>query len=337
MVDLATGCVLAFSVSFSNPSRRSVAKAMRDCVRRHSKLPREIIVDRGPEFRSVYFSALMAHSKVEAVMRPSSHSRYGGEVEGLFGEFRKIWLSQRPGNLVDFKEVRGVDGKFNPKEMAVLTPHDFYREFEAFIGWRDARPRGLGLYSPRLTLDRHVREYPFMGLHQKYDDEYLLATAVESKNYTLDFQRGIHIDGMWYYSPSLADLRGKRTSLEVRVDPENPHVVYGLIGNQWVPCYSSRINRYSALDPICQRVEGLIALDAFSDRQKIKQQADEDVVRIIRAMTDSSQQQAKSKVAMLPVDEQQDLAEDSVFDLLKDAEIHSLETESWEVKHVWDH
>lgn len=338
MIDLATGCVLSFSISFQSPSRRSVAKVMRDCVRRHARLPREIIVDRGADFRSVYFSALLGHYKVEHVLRPASHSRYGGEVEGLFGEFKKVWLSQRPGNMADFKEARGVDGKLKPRERAVLTPHDFYRELEAFISWRDSRPRGTNISSPKNTLAAHMREYPFVGIKQEYNDEFLLATAVDSKYYKLDLQRGIHIDGMWYWNPDLAGLRGKRGSLEVRVDPENPHVIYGLIANQWVPCYSSRINRYSAIDPVSQKVEGLIATEAFSARQKVKQQADEEVVRIIRSMADSSEQNGKSQVAVLPfVDDSFELEEESVFNLLKDAKFQPLETEAWEVKHVWEH
>jgi transposase InsO family protein len=338
MVDLATGCVLAFSVSFQSPSRRSVAKVMRDCVRRHGMLPREVIVDRGSDFRSVYFSALLAHSRMELVLRPASHSRYGGEVEGLFGEFKKQWLSQRPGNTADFNNARGVDGKLQPKELAVLTPHDFYREFEAFISWRDSYPKGTALSAPSSVLSRHMREYPFVGVQQEYNDEYALATAVDSRDYKVNFQRGIHIGGMWYWSPELNGFRGKKSSVEVRVDPENPHVIYGLVGSQWVPCYSSKINRYSALDPISQWVDGLIVLDAFSARQKVKQQADEEVVRIIRGMTENSHQQGQSQVAVLPSGkENQEVEEDSVFALLKDAEIHSLETESWEVKHVWDH
>jgi transposase InsO family protein len=338
MVDLATGCTLAFSVSFQSPSRRSVAKVMRDCVRRHGILPREIIVDRGSDFRSVYFSALLAHSRMELVLRPASHSRYGGEVEGLFGEFKKQWLSQRPGNTANFKNARGIDGKLQPKKLAVLTPHDFYREFEAFISWRDSCPKGTSLSAPSSVLSRHMREYPFVGVRQEYNDEYALATAVDSRDYKVNFQRGIHIGGMWYWSPELNGFRGKKSSVEVRVDPENPHVVYALIGTQWVPCYSSRINRYSALDPISQWVDGLIVLEAFSTRQKVKQQADEEVVRIIRGMTENSHQQGHSQVAILsPGKENQDVEEDSVFALLKDAEIRSLETESWEVKHVWNH
>lgn len=288
MIDLATGCVLAFSISFQDPSRRSVSKVMRDCVRRHERLPREVVVDRGSDFRSVYFAALLAHSKIELVSRPASHSRFGGEVEGLFGEFKKQWLSQRPGNTTDFRNAREVDGKMKPKEMAVLTPYDFYREFEAFVSWRDSNPRSMAVEAPRILLIRHMREFPFIGIQQKYDSEYVLATAVDTEDYALDLQRGIHIGPSWYWSPELATLRGKKGSLEVRVDPENPHVVYGLVNGQWIPCYGSKINRYSALDPVSQWVEGLVAIDAFGARQKVKQQADEEVVRIIERMTESS-------------------------------------------------
>lgn len=338
MVDLATGCILAFSISFQDPSRKSVAKVMRDCVRRHGLLPREIIVDRGPDFRSVYFSALLAHSKLELVLRPASHSRYGGEVEGLFGEFKKQWLSQRPGNTADFKNARGVDGKLKPKELAVLTPHDFYHEFEAFISWRDSRPKGLSLSAPKNELSRHMREFPFVGVQQEYNDEYALATAIDSRNYKLEFQRGIHIRGMWYWSPELTAMRGKRSSVEVRVDPENPHVVYVLVGSRWIPCYSSRVNRYSALDPVSQWVDGLIAIGAFSARQKVKQQADEEVVRIIRDMTDNPRQQGTVQMALISTTENSHaLEEESIFNLLKGAEIQSLDTERWEVKHVWEH
>ncbi|WP_028884898.1 integrase catalytic domain-containing protein [Teredinibacter turnerae] len=336
MIDLATGCVLAFSVSFSSPSKKSCAKVMRDCVRRHGRLPKGIIVDRGPEFKSVYFSALLAHSKIEPILRPTAHSRYGGEVEGLFGEFKKQWLTQRPGNLADYKEARGVDGKLAPKKRAILTAYDFFREFEAFVNWRDSNPRGIEIEAPRVRLSKHMREYPFVAISQSFDDEYALATAVESKKYKVDPQRGLHIGAMWYWSPEIKSFGGNKPSIEVRIDPENPHVVFGLIDNKWCPCFSSRINRYSALDPISQSVEGLIAVEAFNERQKIKQEADEEIVRIIRKMSEDSKANEVSQIVEFESDIRFDEEnETSIFDKLKSAEIKPLNAESWEVKHVW--
>ncbi|HEY8942486.1 MAG TPA: transposase family protein, partial [Cellvibrio sp.] len=61
LIDIATSKILGISISFLPPSRRSVAKVIRDCVRRHGKLPREIIVDRGADFKSVYLASFMAH------------------------------------------------------------------------------------------------------------------------------------------------------------------------------------------------------------------------------------------------------------------------------------
>ncbi|WP_339067162.1 DDE-type integrase/transposase/recombinase [Teredinibacter turnerae] len=336
MVDLATGCVLAFSISFLSPSKKSCAKVMRDCVRRHGLLPKEIIVDRGSEFKSVYFSALLAHSKIELILRPTAYPKYGGEVEGLFGEFKKQWLTQRPGNLADYKEARSVDGKLAPKKHAVLTAFDFFRELEAFISWRDSNPRGVEAEAPRVRLATHMREYPFVAITQVFDNEYVLATAVDSKKYKIDPQRGLHIGGMWYWSPEIKSFGAMRAAVEVRTDPENPHVVFALIDNNWCPCYSSRINRYSALDAISQKVEGLIAVEAFSERQKVKQEADEEAVRIIRQLSEESKSSSTSHVIEFEsYDEIESQDEMSVFESLKSADIRPLEAESWEVKHVW--
>lgn len=339
MIDLATGSVLAFSISFLNPSRRSVAKVMRDCVRRHGFLPKQIIVDRGSDFRSVYFSALLAHLKIELMLRPASHGRYGGEVEGLFGEFKKQWLTQRPGNVTDFKEARAVDGKLRPDKLAVLTPYDFYEECEAFISWRDSRPKGLNIESPRNMLLRHMREYPFVAIPQKYDDKYALATAVDSKKYKVDFQRGIHISGMWYWTPGLTSIRGRQKAVEVRIDPENPHVIYALADAKWQPCYGSKINRFSAMDSISQWVDGLIAIDAFSERQKIKQSADEEIVRIIKTLSEGSKKRHESQVAYIqsPDNTSGGVTEESIFDLLREADIQPLIKDSWKVTHDKKH
>ena len=114
------------------------------------------------------------------------------------------------------------------------------------------------------------------------------------------------------------------------------NVVFCLIDNKWCPCYSSRINRYSALDAISQKVEGLIAVEAFGERQKIKQEADEEAVRIIRQLSEESKSSSTSHVLEFEsYDEIESQDEMSVFESLKNADIRPLEAESWAVKHVW--
>lgn len=73
MIDVYSGAVISMSMSLLPPSRRSVAKVMRDCVRKHGRLPSELIVDRGAEFKSVYFASLLADQEVNLSLRPSAH------------------------------------------------------------------------------------------------------------------------------------------------------------------------------------------------------------------------------------------------------------------------
>ncbi|MEY8240558.1 MAG: DDE-type integrase/transposase/recombinase, partial [Cycloclasticus sp.] len=81
MIDLATSKILALSLSFNNPSKRSLAKVIRECVRNHGKLPQEILFDRGSNYKSKYAAELLASLGVINTMRPAAYSRSGGEVE----------------------------------------------------------------------------------------------------------------------------------------------------------------------------------------------------------------------------------------------------------------
>lgn len=284
MIDLCTNRVLAFTLSFKSPSRHACAKVIRECVREHGMLPAEIMVDRGSDFKSVYFASLLSHYSLTLSLRAAAHSRYGGEIEALFGEFKKQWLSQRPGNLTDYKEARAVDGEKHPRKLAILKPHDLYRELKAFCAWRDAKPRGMHLESGAERFASGQEMYPFVGVPIQYDAEFILATAVESTEYTVDFQRGIHIDDLYYYSPAIAKIRGRKSRLEVRRDPENPHMIFARIGHQWEPCYSAHINSYSALDPVIQFERGLVAIEAANLRRKVRTEYDVELARIVREM-----------------------------------------------------
>ena len=328
IVDIFSSVVLAVSISFLNPSRRSVAKVMRECVRRNGKLPLEIIVDRGSDFRSVYFASLLANFSIKYTLRPSSHPRFGGEVEGLFGEFKKQWLTQREGNIADYKEARAVDGNKSPKKFAILKPDDFYREINAYCIWRDNKSRGHNDKSARKRFDISQKEYSFIPKQINYDSEFLLLTAVETDNYTVNFQKGIHIRHLWYFTPNISKVRGKKTKLEVRIDPENPHVIYALIENEWCPCFSSDINTYSAKSPVMQIVEGLTKYEASQLKNKIKEQDDFELVKIIREMN-----------KMIGIDDVLPVAEienrpsenddELVFDDFKYADIKAYKRESW--------
>jgi len=324
MIDLATSTILAVTISFSSPSKKSDAKVMRDCVRRHGRLPSEIIVDRGSDFKSVYFAALLAHFGITYSLRPSSHSRFGGEIEGFFGEFKKIWLCQRKGNVADYKNSRAVDGKFSPKKTATLKPYDFYKELLAFCSWRENQCNGARIISPQIQKENNERDYPFIGVPVEYNDEFILATAVDYKEYKVDFKRGLHIGRFWYWHPNISKVRGKKRKLEVRIDPENPYVVYALIDNAWVTCSNSQLNLFSAKDHVSQFVEGLLQLDAAEVRQSEKLEADELVVKMMREMDSLTE-----NIPIINIDQSDDKQAVSVFKNIKKSAVEPIEIRYW--------
>lgn len=327
MVDAFSKEVIAVSISFKSPSRTSCAKVMRDCVRRHGKLPRELIVDRGSEFKSVFFASLIANYKMTLTFRPAGNPRYGSEVERLFGEFRTVWLSQLPGNRADKREVRSADGKTSPKNSATFQPYEFYKALLSFCESRGARCRGVSAESTAVAFENSQGEMPFIPIKVAYDASFLLATSVDSKSYKVDFQRGLHISGVWYWSPKISLVRGRLSSLEVRVDPENPHVVYALLVDVWEPCYSSGFNSFSAKDHVSQLVEGVRIREGQSYRDLIRTNADEHLVSRINEMKSAAKtalaETVHNSVAV------NDVKDASIFDKVKSAKVSSLKIEGW--------
>ena len=329
MIDLYSGVVLAFSVSFQSPSRSSDCKVIRECVRKHGRLPAEIIVDRGSDFKSVYFASLLAHYGVTYSLRAASYSQFGGEIEGLFGEFKKQWLTQRQGNLADYKEARSVDGKKAPKKSAIFQPYDFYREFSAFCDWRDHKPKGIHHSSgfDRFTISQN--NYPFISIKVQLDDEFLLATAVDTRTFKIDLTRGIHIGDQYFWSPRLGNLRGKRSETEVRLDPENPHIVYSSVDNSWVPCLSSSANRFSALDPVSQHCEMLTVYEARESKNKVKVQADEQLYKTVQEMNKLSAENVVPIIEIEDVKPESGVDYESLISQIKDSSLKQLSVENW--------
>lgn len=312
MIDLCTSSIVAVTLSFKNPSKDLCSKIVRECVRLHGLLPREILLDRGSDFRSVYFASLLAHYGVTNSQRPSGDSRFGGEVEGFFGEFKKQWLTQRPGNLADYKEIRSVDGKLTPKNSAVLTAGQLYKELKDFCAWRDAKPKNNKLYSGADRFSQSEADFPFIGIPVKYDDEFILVTSVESHKYKVDFQRGIHVDEKFYWTSKLEKIRGKKSQVEVRRDPENPEIIFALIDGHWESCYGSEVNSFSSLDQTSQFEKGLIALEAVNYRRKIKQEMDKSLDRMRRSSDVAIEHSSIEVDVEIPV--RPSLFDDSAYD-----------------------
>jgi putative transposase len=112
--------VLAFFLCFDPPSYRSCMMVLRECVRRHGRLPQILVVDGGNEFESVYFETLLARYECTKKTRPPAQPRFGSVCERLFGTSTQLIYSLA-GNTQVTKNVRQVTTSVDPKKHAVWT------------------------------------------------------------------------------------------------------------------------------------------------------------------------------------------------------------------------
>lgn len=256
--DVATGMVLAFWLSFSRPSSVSCAAVLRRCARTHGRLPQAIVFDHGAEFRSVFFRSLLAHFEIMPVDRPSGHSRYGSEAERYFGIFKSVWLSNRPGNRVNYRETRAVSGSHSPANTAELTVLDVLRDLVEFNAWYADWGSGSQSISPQELFDAGLERFPLCGVPVELGHEFDVTTSVDLGKYSLDPVRGMKIGAHWFWAPQLTTVRLAARSIEVRKDPENASVVYARIGSDWVRCLSSSAPHFDAMEQLRRLAESIV-------------------------------------------------------------------------------
>ena len=64
LTDAFSRRILALHLTYDPPSYRSCMMVLRECVRRHARLPQIVVVDNGGEFKSTYFETLLAQSQI---------------------------------------------------------------------------------------------------------------------------------------------------------------------------------------------------------------------------------------------------------------------------------
>ena len=330
LIDVNSGDVLAVWVSFRAPSMRACAMVIRLCVRNHGRLPEEIIVDRGPDFQSVYFFALLAHCQVGLVQRPAEHPRYGSEAERFFLAFKTQWLSMRPGNLANYDEARAVSGSHSPYNLAELTIEQLLSELLAFCQWYNANKIGLGIRSPVEQLAWGVRTFSCSGRPVTHDQNFILASAVDVRDYTLDPTRGIHIGALRYWDPALTKLAADGRVKEVRMEPEDPYRIYALVGQTWITCLALAARRFNAQDPVLRLAEAIRVHDGQATRQQAKDDADQDLIKMMREVDAKRSSETANTNGVRPAAPSQDKSEStSSFKDLRNIPVAPLKTSDW--------
>lgn len=243
MMDDTTRRILAMVLMFERPSYRACLLVVRECVRRHGRLPKTIMVDNGAEFHSVYFQRLLAryHSTVE--YRMPHGPRFGSTMERIIGSTTTQVINSLRGNTQMAQHPRQTSASFNPKKLAVWTLPALN---EALEQWcyevYDAMEHSALGQSPRASFEQGLKvhgERKWVAI--AYDEKFRMATLPPvDRTGTRKVQagRGIVRQKILYWHDSFKDPRVVGTNIEVKYDPFDVGVMYAWVDHHWVRCIS---------------------------------------------------------------------------------------------------
>jgi transposase InsO family protein len=248
MTDAFSRRLLASFLSFDPPSYRSCMMVLRECVRRHGRLPQCLVVDGGKEFESVYFDTLLARFECTKKTRPPAKARFGSVCERLFGTSNTQFIHNLAGNTQITKNVRQVTKSVNPKRHAEWTLgrlHDCLSEWAYEV--YDTIPHPSLGESPREAFERGLAQ---SGNRPQrlfaYDEEFRLWTLPTTRRGTALVVpgKGVKINHVFYWASAFREPDVERIQVPVRYDPYDAGTAHAYVHKRWTQCISEC---YSAL------------------------------------------------------------------------------------------
>lgn len=243
LVDAFSRSLLAVYLSFDPPSYRSSMMILRECVRRHGRMPQTIVVDGGADFKSTYFETLLARYECAKKTRPSAKPRFGSLCERLFGTANTTFVHNLIGNTQITRNVRQVTRSVNPKIHARWTlsrlyvrlcewAYDVYDTIEhPALGQSPRQAFASGLMQGGLRLHRLI---PF-------DQDFLIWTLPTTRrgNAMVQPNRGVKINYIYYWADAFRDPDVERKRVPIRYDPFDLGYAYAYVKGQWIRSISA--------------------------------------------------------------------------------------------------
>jgi len=240
LMDAFTRRLLVVYLSFDPPSYRSAMMVFREAVCRYGRLPQTIVVDGGPDFRSIYFETLVTYYHCTKATRPWAKPHYGSVCERLFRTSNSEFIHNLLGNSQVMRQVRQVTKSMQPREHAVWTIGDLYaflcawayevydQDVHMTLGMspRDAWRSGLATSGERDHLSTwYGEEFRFLSLQ-----------TTRKGTAKVEPGRGVKINYLYYFSKAFTSRSVQGTQVPVRYDPFNIGLAYAYVAGRWVQC-----------------------------------------------------------------------------------------------------
>lgn len=252
MIDSWSRKPLAECVTYDPPSYRSNMMVIRECVRRHGRVPQTIVVDWGADFRSRHFEQLTAYLGIQVKHRPKGRPRHGTLIERLFKTFTQSLVHQLVGNNKALQSPRSMSGTHDPRVRAVWTIERFAERCRTYLEkvYGEQIHGALGI-TPNEAFAQGLRNFGARD-HQRiaFDRPFEMICLPSTGSGRAKVLPGgrIKIDYNLFHAPELAAPGMPKREVEVRYDPFNAGLAYAYADGRWIALKSlwyAVFSRYS--------------------------------------------------------------------------------------------
>lgn len=236
LVDDYTDYYFAYWLCFDSAGDQAVACLLRDCVRRHGRLPCRIFHDRGSEYFSTYSEKYTASRGIDLIRRPVSEPRFGDKVESHLGRINQLIIGQLWGNTKNDKVGRSSTKEVRSAAHARHTLVSFLRTIERSIEILNDRPVGDKTASPRQLFTYSEGVYDGIARKVAITSEFLAETAIPSirPDPKISHTHGIKFQNRRYVGPGISAPELDGMKVPVRWEPYNPCILYAHVRGSWV-------------------------------------------------------------------------------------------------------
>jgi transposase InsO family protein len=250
MIDAYSRKVLAFYLSYDPPSYRSNMMVIRECVRRHGRIPSFIVVDRGSDFESTYFETLLARLKCHKKRRPAAKPRNGSLIERLFRTTLEEFIYSLLGNTQAYVNFRQVSPEVDPARHAAWVFDRLSKRLDEYFEqvYHKNIHSTLGQSPEQMFLEGVT----FSGSRDHtlipYNRDFLINTCPSTAKGTARVtQHGVKINYLFYKSHVFLLPGIKGTDVQVRYEPFNKGLAYAYVNNKWHEIHSDHYALFSQL------------------------------------------------------------------------------------------
>jgi putative transposase len=251
MIDGWSHAALAFWLSFSPPSWQSLAMLLRDCVRRHHRLPLAWISDQGSEFGGIFWERFSANHACTKFDRAVADARCGSQVERTFHMLHRDLIYQLDGNMQNDREWRSATTSHKSDATSRYLLERIYSEIDHYLfEYHNRKPHGPNIFSPQQKLDQSESDLGGLLRPVAYDMSFRIETAhhATKQAYRVNSRRGIRVGQRIYWNDIFAQPKYDGERVDVRNEPFDSSMLYAHIEDRWVECVAYKHAELNSLE-----------------------------------------------------------------------------------------